>query len=61
MSKSIAGAIRTGQDADKYVAISKLLHIAFDIEDKLFDVAGAISKTSAQFPKSTWLFHFGLS
>src|SRR5687768_2563367 len=57
MSSSIAGAIITGQVADRYTASNKLSHWALTILAKVLQLAGAITITSAQRPSITWLAH----
>ncbi len=53
ISKSIAGAINTGQRADKYDVTSRLSATALAILPIVLAVAGAITIASAHKPKST--------
>ena len=57
MSKSIAGATKTGAFADRYVVMSILSATPFAIFAIVEAVAGAITIASAHRPRSTWLCH----
>ena len=53
ISKSIAGAINTGLEHDKKIANKRLSHLAFTIEEIVFEVAGAIIIISDHLASST--------
>ena len=53
MSKSIAGAKKTGHLDDKYVAIKKLSELELTILEIVLAETGAINIKSAQIPNST--------
>ena len=57
ISRSIAGAMKTGAFIDRYVVISMLSAMPWASLPMVEADAGAISIASAQRPRSTWLFH----
>src|SRR5882757_5737972 len=51
----MAGATTTGQMADSQVASSRLSQSPVAILARVLQLSGAMTKTSAQRPRSTWL------
>ena len=61
MSRSIAGATKTGAFIERYVVMSRLSATPPAIFPMVEAVAGATTMASAHNPSSTWLFHEPLS